>query len=396
MNYYNEFDPRAAAWLVNLIKAEHECPLSHLGSSTNEVSSMSNQKTSLGTPNAISSAELRDGVSHSNSQEFPHRFPSGQEVAHALRSPMQENEKGKTMSDTSGQPSSISSKSAALNSSLANNLRTRFDMVGSMIYKQTWKEKVTPAGTRYWAHTASARTTKGKDCTGGARELIPLVAWPTITATDAIKGGSVSPRPGAMGLSETVPLSSWPTPKANDTTGARSEESRARSAGGCSNMKEVGPLAAWATATNRDYRYPNAKPYEERGGGSKGEQLNNQVVHLASWGSPRASETGRVRSPEALARAKKRGGSVSVEDQVQQTIHQTESSPTAETESSVKLVLNPKMAQWLMGFPSSWSRSCPGWKEWDLVQQTLSELSGVPVRSVLRLLKATETQSSRN
>lgn len=33
-----------------------------------------------------------------------------------------------------------------------------------------------------------------------------LTGWPTCTATDAIKQGSISPRPGAMGLSETVPL----------------------------------------------------------------------------------------------------------------------------------------------------------------------------------------------
>ena len=35
-------------------------------------------------------------------------------------------------------------------------------------------------------------------------------------ATDAIKGGSVSPRPGMMGLSETAPLAGWATPTATD------------------------------------------------------------------------------------------------------------------------------------------------------------------------------------
>lgn len=35
--------------------------------------------------------------------------------------------------------------------------------------------------------------------------------------------------------------------------------------------------SAWATPASRDFRHPNAKSYAERGGGSKGEQLPNQV-----------------------------------------------------------------------------------------------------------------------
>ena len=33
----------------------------------------------------------------------------------------------------------------------------------------------------------------------------------------------------------------------------------------------------WATLSARDYRYPNRKPFADRGGGQKGEQLPNQV-----------------------------------------------------------------------------------------------------------------------
>jgi hypothetical protein len=42
----------------------------------------------------------------------------------------------------------------------------------------------------------------------------------------------------------------------------------------------------WATPAQRDYRHANAKPWRERGGGKKGEQLNNEVVHLTGWPSP--------------------------------------------------------------------------------------------------------------
>ena len=49
-----------------------------------------------------------------------------------------------------------------------------------------------------------------------ADQAFHLAGWPTCTATDAIKGGSVSPRPGMMGLSETAPLAGWATPTATD------------------------------------------------------------------------------------------------------------------------------------------------------------------------------------
>lgn len=40
--------------------------------------------------------------------------------------------------------------------------------------------------------------------------------WATLTTTDAIKGGNVSPRPGMMGLSEQVPLAGYPTLNCED------------------------------------------------------------------------------------------------------------------------------------------------------------------------------------
>jgi hypothetical protein len=33
----------------------------------------------------------------------------------------------------------------------------------------------------------------------------------------------------------------------------------------------------WPTPAHRDWRHPNAKPYSERGGGKKGEQLPNAI-----------------------------------------------------------------------------------------------------------------------
>lgn len=57
-----------------------------------------------------------------------------------------------------------------------------------------------------------------------------------------------------------------------------------------SETAPIGSPAGWATPTARDYRHANALPWSERGGGKKGEQLNNQVVHLAGWPTPRRED----------------------------------------------------------------------------------------------------------
>lgn len=47
----------------------------------------------------------------------------------------------------------------------------------------------------------------------------------------------------------------------------------------------------------------------------KGANDLNTAAVLAGWGTPRASETGRHRSPESIAKSRQKGGSVSLEDQ---------------------------------------------------------------------------------
>ena len=103
---------------------------------------------------------------------------------------------------------------------------------------------------------------------------------------------------------------SWPTPKASDPDGGRTTKTVG---GGNAHLPiAIREASAWATPAARDYRFPNAKTYAERGGGMKGEQLNNQAAH---------SGTAPSGSPEPTAR---RGG------------------------------LNPEFVCWLMGFPTAW------------------------------------------
>jgi hypothetical protein len=91
--------------------------------------------------------------------------------------------------------------------------------------------------------------------------------WPTPTAEDAKCKGN---HPGAMdSLHATVKL--FPTPSAADSKRA-----------GNFGRGEGNPTLAEAAKlfpkpASRDYRSPNAKPYSERGGRTKGEQLPNAI-----------------------------------------------------------------------------------------------------------------------
>jgi hypothetical protein len=77
--------------------------------------------------------------------------------------------------------------------------------------------------------------------------------------------------------------------------------------------------SGWATPAERDYRTPNHRMYAERGGGPKGEQLQNQVAHLI----PGASLNG-------LTAATAGGG-----------------------------LLNPDHSRWLQGIPATWPGCAP-------------------------------------
>jgi hypothetical protein len=90
---------------------------------------------------------------------------------------------------------------------LVSRLKARLDTVGSTVYEQTWREKVTPAGTVRWAHTARARTTKDSVYTG----------WPTPESHNAKSGRSVTQHEGRLAggpgsdLHWSAQMATWPT-----------------------------------------------------------------------------------------------------------------------------------------------------------------------------------------
>jgi len=282
---------------------------------------MSLQATSPATPNAISSPASASGPTLSVVPAGRTSGPSGPDPALASLSARQAQERGLLTSGTYGRSGFISSASAALMLSLASRLRARTACCGSIFYSTTFKERATPSGRRIPALRASVRRTSANDLgsplgswgtpttseAGGTPEAFlhrkealggrcgvsltalnlqaVLAAWPTPTTPS---GGQTVPegttatgrRPNGtkatVTLGNVATLSTWPTPKSSDVANGWLGHIDGRR----SNLNDTVLLASpWATPANRDYRTPNLKPYSERGGGAKGEQLNNQVVH---------------------------------------------------------------------------------------------------------------------
>ena len=101
--------------------------------------------------------------------------PCGLALALASLSHRQVKAMGLQTSGIFGLRGTTSSESASLQSSLASRLRQQFDSDGSILFRQTWKQKATPSGMRYWEHTASGRH----------QSAIGFSSWPRPTVQDA-------------------------------------------------------------------------------------------------------------------------------------------------------------------------------------------------------------------
>jgi len=163
------------------------------------------------TTSATSLPESADGVSPCDSPDGQTTGRPGPAVARASRTRRRAKDSETQTHATSGRSSPASSASVVLQSRLESKLRARLDTVGSIEYSQTWRQKATPAGRSYLAHTASVRRTSDSGCIG----------WPTPTATDG-RRGLKPPRPQDTGipLSQMVGLVlPWATPTTVTATG---------------------------------------------------------------------------------------------------------------------------------------------------------------------------------
>ena len=141
--------------------------------------------------------------------------------------------------------------------------------------------------------------------------------WPTPNAHDGRRPGADLKSTQGGNLNRDAVM--WMTPSVSNSQG--NEYTRDRGQPGMERLTLTGQAQQWPTPASRDYRTPNSQSLQERGQGSKGEQLPNFVEHHFS--------------PPVLSTIDGR--------------------PLSPTDRTLPLRLNPAFACWLMGWPIWWT-----------------------------------------
>ena len=165
---------------------------------------MSDQTTCADTHSAISLPASESGAIRYDSLGGLTIDEFGQALVPANLSARQAKALGLMTSGICGQPSTTSSRSAALQSSLESRLRAATQHLGSTLYTLTWKPWVTPSGRSRSRLRASVRRTSETGFTG----------WPTPRTSDT--NGPGLHGDGGMDLRTAVTLTGWPTPTTRD------------------------------------------------------------------------------------------------------------------------------------------------------------------------------------
>lgn len=282
-------------------------------------------KTSEDSTNATSSPGSAFGATHSAEPDGRTTRPYGQDHALASLSARQAKEQGLMTSGTSGRTSTISSSSASLQSSLANRLRAKTALLGSTLYKLTWKLRDTPSGRLIPALRASVRPTSGNGFIGLENEAS---ARPTPAARD-FRSNSASKEhyrkraahPRGKPLSEFAHqmLSGWPTCTVTNHGKGETPERRQEKGFGL-NLADAASVSGWPTTSCNNDR--SARPvvmYREDG--SKNQQRLQDFAAIA--GPARLTASGEILTGSSAGM--KSGGQ-----------------------------LNPAHSRWLMGLPPEW------------------------------------------
>jgi hypothetical protein len=230
--------------------------------------------------NATSSPASASGAMRSARRAGQTTAKSGRGVARANLSARQAKELGRLTSGTYGPRSSISSRSAALPSSLVSRLHQKTALLGSTLFKLTWKARVTPRQRSIYALRASVLRTSGRDFT----------SWPTPVDDDANNGTRDSGQ--FSSLTRSARVAGWPTPQVHDQRNGKTEAQIAaqkrRNGAGIANLNEKSLLAGWPT--------PMAGTPAQNGNNAAGNNdSSRRTVALCHWPTP-AADNFRSRS----------------------------------------------------------------------------------------------------
>jgi hypothetical protein len=267
------------------------------------------------TRSAISSPASADGPERFASPAGPMIAASGLAAALASLSATQARALGLQISGIFGLRGCTSSRSAALQSSLASKLRQRLPCAGGILFRQIWKDRSTPAQQQIYALRASVHRISGSASTG----LQPASARPTPAARDW-KGAPLD-RWGtnARPLNEVAVLAGWPTPMA----GTPAQNGNNAAGNNDSSRRTVALLSGWATPAAQE---PGGSPEQflaRKAKHSCGQSVTALSMQVQLIEAARYTDSGELLTGSAAAMAS--GGQ-----------------------------LNPAHSRWLMGYPPEW------------------------------------------
>src|SRR6185437_5664647 len=232
------------------------------------------------TPSTTSLPASVDSASRCASPDGPMTGPSQQGHAPARASQRPAAVQASMIRDTFGRRGFGSSASASFQQSLASKLKRRLASGGSILFSETWKPRVTPAGRRYLGLAVSGRPTSGSG----------FIGWPTTQSRDGHGGGQAQRYGERSNLDDAAQLASWPTP--NTPNGGRSQPAETTATGRKPDgskaqvcLENVAMLAGWPT--------PMAQTPAQNGNNAAGSSDSSRktVALLAGWGTPTVSDS---------------------------------------------------------------------------------------------------------